>query len=57
VNAVSEGNQRYLALYHLASPDVCSSEAWSAAVNTDWTARVRPHFRDVLRIVLRRYER
>lgn len=57
VNAVSEGRQRYLALYHLASPDVCSSEAWSAAVNTDWTARVRPHFRDVLRIVLRRYER
>jgi hypothetical protein len=56
-NAVSDGNQRYLAIYHLASPAVCSSDAWKKAVNTEWTARVRPHFRDPLRIVLRRYER
>ena len=53
--AVSQGNQRYLALYHLAAPDVCSSSAWKKAVETPWTHRVRPHTRDRLRIVLRRY--
>jgi len=57
VSAVSAGRQRYLAIYHLATPDVCSSEKWKEAANTDWTAKMRPHFRDGLRIVLRRYER
>ena len=55
--AVSQGQQRYLALYHLASPDVCSSDAWKKAVETPWTHRVRPHTRDRLRLVLRRYQR
>jgi hypothetical protein len=55
--ALSEGRQRYVALYHLASPDVCSSSAWKDAANTEWTAKMRPHFRDGLRVVLRRYER
>ena len=53
--AVSQGNHHYLALYHLAAPDVCSSAAWKKAVETPWTHRVRPHTRDRLRIVLRRY--
>jgi hypothetical protein len=56
-NATSEGNHRYLALYHLGSPEVCSSSAWKKAVETPWTERVRPHTRDRLRIVLRRYQR
>jgi hypothetical protein len=56
-DAVSEGSQRYLAVYHLTSPDVCSSKAWKEAAFTPWTAKVRPHTRDRLRIVLRRYER
>jgi hypothetical protein len=55
--AVSEGSQRYLALYHLASPDVCASPAWQEAVVTEWTLRIRPQTRDRLRIPLRRYER
>ena len=55
--AVSEGNHRYLALYHLKSPEVCSSEAWKKAVETPWTHRIRPQTRDRLRIVLRRYVR
>ena len=29
--AVSEGKQRYLALYHLESPEVCASKAWKEA--------------------------
>jgi hypothetical protein len=57
VTAASEGRQRYLALYHLAEPAVCSSENWKKAANTDWTTKMRPHFRDGLRIVLRRYAR
>jgi len=51
------GWNRYLALYHLASPEVPDSAAWKKAVETPWTARVRPHFRDMVRIVCRRYAR
>jgi hypothetical protein len=51
------GSHRYLALYHLASPDVTTSEAWKQAANTPWTDRLRPHFRDHLRIVARHYTR
>jgi len=57
VSGASDGNQRYLALYHLASPEVQASEAWKKAVDTPWTRKVRPHMRDGLRIVLRRYVR
>jgi hypothetical protein len=57
VNALSDGRQRYLAIYHLGKPEVCSSSDWKTAANTEWTARMRPHFRDGLRVVLRRYQR
>lgn len=56
-SAVSEGSQRYLAIYHLIGPEVCSSTRWKEAVDTPWTAKVRPNFRNQLRIVLRRYIR
>lgn len=56
-SAISSGNQRYLALYHLAAPDVCSSPAWRAAADTPWTLKVRPHTSDRMRLVLRRYHR
>ncbi|MGC2200626.1 MAG: hypothetical protein WA633_10850 [Stellaceae bacterium] len=49
--------QRYVALYHLESPEVPESAAWKKAANTPWTERMRPHFRDHLRIVSRRYIR
>jgi hypothetical protein len=48
------GGPRYVALYHLASPEV---PAWKDAASTPWTERMRPHFRDHLRIVTRRYVR
>src|SRR6202047_2569214 len=51
------GTHRYVAIYHLASPDVARSKAWQAAVDTPWSARVRPHFRDRIRILTRRYVR
>ena len=49
--------QRYAAIYHLANPDVPNSAAWKSAANTPWTERMRPHFRDRIRILARRYVR
>ncbi|HUN41353.1 MAG TPA: hypothetical protein VMU81_13765 [Acetobacteraceae bacterium] len=53
----SKGTHRYLALYHLASPDVPTTPAWQKAANSPWTDRLRPHFRNHLRIVSRCYVR
>jgi hypothetical protein len=49
--------RKYLALYHMTGPDVASSEAWQKAANTPWTARMRPHFRDMLVLRCKRYVR
>ena len=51
------GTHRYLALYHLSAPEVQASDAWKKAAGTPWTIKMRPHFRDPLRLVLRRYIR
>jgi hypothetical protein len=53
----SGASQRYIAIYHLASPDVPDSAAWKTAANTPWTEKLRPQFRDHLRVVSRRYVR
>jgi hypothetical protein len=53
----TSGNRKYVALYHLASPDVVESPEWKQARQSDWTSRLQPHFRDHLRLVLRRYVR
>lgn len=52
----SGAKQRYAALYHFATPDVRDSAAWKAAANTPWTERLRPHFRDYLRIEAAAYQ-
>ncbi len=49
--------QHYVALYHFANPDVPKSAAWRSAADTPWTQRMRPHFRDHLRLDCRRYQR
>jgi hypothetical protein len=49
--------QRYVAIYHFASPGVTESAEWKTAANTPWTERMRPHFRDFLRLDCRRYSR
>ena len=51
------GTHKYLAIYHLENPDVVRGEAWNAAVDTPWTQRIRPHFRDRLRVLTKRYVR
>lgn len=55
--ASDNGSHRYIALYHLVSPDVTRTTAWAKAVDTPWSARVRPHFRDRVRILAKRYVR
>jgi len=51
-----DGVRRYAAVYHLESSDVTRGEAWKTAVDTPWSARVRPHFQDHVRILTRRYD-
>ena len=51
------GNRKYVALYHLATPEVQESAEWKQARQSDWTSRLQPHFRDHLRLVCRRYVR
>jgi len=51
------GTQRYVALYHLTSPEVVRSAEWKKAADSPWTQKMRPHFRDMLRIECRRYTR
>ena len=50
-------NRRYVALYHLASPEVQATPAWKSAADSEWTRKLRPHFRDHLRLVCRKYVR
>jgi len=51
------GNRKYVALYHLAAPEVQESAEWKKARESEWTSRLQPHFRDHLRLVCRRYVR
>ena len=51
------GNRTYVALYHLAAAEVQESAEWKKARESDWTDRLKPHFRDHLRLVCRRYRR
>ena len=53
----TDANRKYVALYHLATPEVQESAEWKQARQSDWTSRLQPHFRDHLRLVLRRYVR
>jgi len=53
----TSGNRKYVALYHLTTPEVQESAEWKKARESDWTERLKPHFRDHLRLVCRRYVR
>jgi hypothetical protein len=55
--ATDNGSHRYVALYHLVSPEVTKTAAWAKAVDTPWSARVRPQFRDRVRLLAKRYAR
>jgi antibiotic biosynthesis monooxygenase (ABM) superfamily enzyme len=49
--------QKYAAIYHFAREGVTDTAAWKTAANTPWTEKMRPHFRDYLRVDGRRYTR
>jgi hypothetical protein len=51
------GNRTYVALYHLASPEVVESEEWKTARESEWSTRVVARFQDRLRLVCRPYVR
>src|SRR5947199_6493400 len=53
----TSANRRYVALYHLVSPEVQATPAWKSAADTECTRRMRPHFRDHLRLVCKKYLR
>jgi hypothetical protein len=49
--------KKYLALYHMTSPDVRRTDAWSKAANTPWTEKMRPHFRGLIALSCVKYAR
>jgi hypothetical protein len=51
----TSGNRRYVALYHLVSPEIQATPAWKSAADSEWTRKLRPHFRDHLRLVCKKY--
>jgi hypothetical protein len=53
----TQGHLKYVALYHVESPEVVASAAWKKAAATPWTQRMGPHMRDRLRIVCKAYQR
>jgi hypothetical protein len=48
-----DASPKYLALYDMNDPDVRNTPAFDKARNSDWTARMRPHLRDVSGMVFR----
>ena len=48
------GSPRYHACYDLASLETFGSPAWLAVRGTEWSSRVRPHFRNTKRTMFRR---
>jgi hypothetical protein len=53
----TSANRKYVALYHLESLEVQATPAWKNAADSEWTRKLRPHFRDHLRLVCRNYVR
>jgi hypothetical protein len=53
----ADRERKYLALYHMTGLEVPRSDAWKKAADTPWTARMRPHFRDLLALRCKRYTR
>ena len=53
----ADRERQYLALYHMTGPDVARGDAWKKAADTEWTRRLRPHFRDLLTFRCHRYVR
>jgi hypothetical protein len=47
-----EGSPKYFSIYEHENIDVQKSPAYQRAVETEWTKRIRPHFKNFARRVL-----
>jgi hypothetical protein len=56
-SSATDRERQYLALYHMTGAEVSRSDAWTKAADTEWTRRMRPHFRDLLVLRCKRYQR
>jgi hypothetical protein len=56
-SSAPDRERQYLALYHMTGTDVPRGDAWKKAADTEWTRRMRPHFRDLLTFRGKRYVR
>jgi hypothetical protein len=48
-----DGAPRYHACYDLVEPQVLERPEWLAVRHTEWSGRVRPHFRNTVRVMFR----
>lgn len=46
MSAGSEGSVKYLMIYEAESREVIRGDAWNKAASTEWTLKMRPHFRN-----------
>ena len=53
----ADGFPRYAAVYRIASPSVIDSEPWQAAVQDEWTAKVRHQCIGLTRTIMRQVAR
>lgn len=51
------GMHRHLEVYHLKTHEVAMNGAWKSGAASAWTDRLRPHSRDLARILSRQFVR
>ena len=53
----ADGFPRYMAVYEIDSPDVIDSEPWTAAVQDEWTEKIRAKCAGLTRTIMKRVAR
>ena len=53
----SDGFPQYMAVYEIDSPDVIDSEPWKAAVQDEWTEKIRAKCAGLTRTIMKRVAR
>ena len=53
----ADGFPRYMAVYEIDSPDVIDSEPWKAAVQDEWTEKIRAKCAGLTRTIMKRVAR
>ncbi len=50
-------DHKYVALYHLQSPDICNSSAWKLAMSTPAAKKINEYTTSRLQLIMRPYQR